>query len=196
MRRKKKDSLKDYKINLILVCIVLILMIVNIIMVIKYISPKEAESNKQVANISVNETQNTVLDEVSDDEGKAMSEQDRMKRYAIQFIQNLDNEEFTEAYEKLNNEFKEKYFPAQNEFEQYVRERIGTGDLTINFRNIERLGNEKTGNLYVLWVDVYDVLGNKYVAESEEATEEDEGNMNIVILEKDYNNYELSFSLK
>lgn len=193
--RRRKDSLKDYKINLILIGIVLVLMSVNLIMLIKYFSSDDENEQLVENTVIAQEDNSTVLDEVTDDEGKEMSEQDRMRRYAIQFIDNLDNEEFSEAYGKLNTDFKQTYFPTQNEFEQYVKERIGTGELTINFNNIERLGNEKTGNIYVLWVDVYDVLGNDYVSEKETDEEDEYGNMNIVILERDYNDYELSFSL-
>lgn len=201
MRRKRKNSLEDYKINLIIAGIVLILMVVNIIMLIKYLTIDENAQMQNSNTTASSVNTNTVLDDVTDEEGKQMSEQDRMRRYAIEFIDNLDNEEFDVAYGKLSEDFKKTYFPTQNEFEQYVRERIGTGELTINFRNIERLGNEKTGNLYVLWVDVYDVLGNEYVQNleenmTEEEKEDDSGNMNIVILEKDFNNYELSFSVK
>ena len=201
MRRKRRNSLEDYKINLIIAGIVLILMAVNIIMMIKYLTIDENAQMQNSNTTASSVNTNTVLDDVTDEEGKQMSEQDRMRRYAIEFIDNLDNEEFDVAYGKLSEDFKKTYFPTQNEFEQYVRERIGTGELTINFRNIERLGNEKTGNLYVLWVDVYDVLGNEYVQNleenmTEEEKEEDSGNMNIVILEKDFNNYELSFSVK
>lgn len=201
MRRKRKNSLEDYKINLIIAGIVLIFMAVNIIMLIKYLTIDENAQMQNSNTTASSVNTNTVLDDVTDEEGKQMSEQDRMRRYAIEFIDNLDNEEFDVAYGKLSEDFKKTYFPTQNEFEQYVRERIGTGELTINFRNIERLGNEKTGNLYVLWVDVYDVLGNEYVQNleenmTEEEKEEDSGNMNIVILEKDFNNYELSFSVK
>ena len=201
MRIKRKNSLEDYKINLIIAGIVLILMAVNIIMLIKYLTIDENAQMQNSNTTASSVNTNTVLDDVTDEEGKQMSEQDRMRRYAIEFIDNLDNEEFDVAYGKLSEDFKKTYFPTQNEFEQYVRERIGTGELTINFRNIERLGNEKTGNLYVLWVDVYDVLGNEYVQNleenmTEEEKEEDSGNMNIVILEKDFNNYELSFSVK
>ena len=201
MRRKRKNSIEDYKINLIIAGIVLILMAVNIIMLIKYLTIDENAQMQNSNTTASSVNTNTVLDDVTDEEGKQMSEQDRMRRYAIEFIDNLDNEEFDVAYGKLSEDFKKTYFPTQNEFEQYVRERIGTGELTINFRNIERLGNEKTGNLYVLWVDVYDVLGNEYVQNleenmTEEEKEEDSGNMNIVILEKDFNNYELSFSVK
>ena len=176
-------------------------MAVNIIMLIKYLTIDENAQMQNSNTTASSVNTNTVLDDVTDEEGKQMSEQDRMRRYAIEFIDNLDNEEFDVAYGKLSEDFKKTYFPTQNEFEQYVRERIGTGELTINFRNIERLGNEKTGNLYVLWVDVYDVLGNEYVQNleenmTEEEKEEDSGNMNIVILEKDFNNYELSFSVK
>ena len=201
MRRKRKNSLEDYKINLIIAGIVLIFMAVNIIMLIKYLTIDENAQMQNSNTTASSVNTNTVLDDVTDEEGKQMSEQDRMRRYAIEFIDNLDNEEFDVAYGKLSEDFKKTYFPTQNEFEQYVRERIGTGELTINFRNIERLGNEKTGNLYVLWVDVYDVLGNEYVQNleenmTEEEKEDDSGNMNIVILEKDFNNYELSFSVK
>ena len=122
MRRKRKNSLEDYKINLIIAGIVLILMAVNIIMLIKYLTIDENAQMQNSNTTASSVNTNTVLDDVTDEEGKQMSEQDRMRRYAIEFIDNLDNEEFDVAYGKLSEDFKKTYFPTQNEFEQYVRE--------------------------------------------------------------------------
>ena len=201
MRKRRKNSLEEYKTNLIILFIVILLMTVNLIILIKYLSDNDSNQSQDTKINIAQASYNTVVEDITYEEGLDMPEQDRMRRYAIEFIDNLDNEEFAEAYGKLNEDFKKNFFPTQNEFEQYVKERIGTGELTINFKNIERQGNEKTGNLYILWVDVYDVLGNEYVDKleenmTEEEKEDDSGNMNIVILEKNFDDYELSFSIR
>lgn len=189
MRRNRKRELKEQKINVILLCVALVLMAINILILIKYIPSK---NNKEVNNTTTQTaTVNSNTENLTEEEkGRSLSEKERMQQYTIEFIKNIDNEEFEKAYKVLNEEFKSKYFPTLEAFEACVRERIGTGELTINFTNFERLGNEKTGNIYVLWADVYDVLGITYESKDENSY------MNFVVLERDYNDYELSFSIK
>ena len=59
----------------------------------------------------------------------------------------------------------------------------------IKYDNIERLGNNKTGNMYVLWL----TIGSIYQGKLEEDEKLDQ--TNFVIIERDYNNYEMSFSV-
>ena len=61
--------------------------------------------------------------------------------------------------------------------------------MVVEYNNIERLGNSKTGNLYVLWL----TIGNMFQPKLAEDVEIPE--TNFVIIEYDYNKYEMSFSL-
>lgn len=181
MRKNKKVRLKDREINLILLFVVLILMVINIIILINTISSTDKKEIEN--NVETSKTENLV-----EKDSKTLSEQSRIQKYVIDFIKWIDDEEFSKAYKILNNDYKSKYFPTIEQFEKYAKEKIGTGELTINFTNIERLGNEKTGNIYVLWANIYDITKKSNKTKDEY--------MNIVILEHDYNNYELSFSIK
>ncbi len=181
MRKNKKVRLNDREINLILLFVVLTLMVINIIILINTISSSDKEEINDTVEIS--ENKNSL-----EKDDKTLPEQNRIQKYAINFIKWIDDEEFSKAYKVLNDEYKSKYFPTIEQFEKYVKEKIGTGELTINFTNIERLGNEKTGNIYVLWANIYDIT------KKNDKTKDDY--INIVILEHDYNNYELSFSIK
>ena len=182
MRKNRKVRLKEEKVNLILVFVILVIMSINIIILINSLSSTKKTSTVNNTIISKDETSQV-------EDKKTISEQSRIQKYWLDFIKHIDNEEFSKAYEVLNSEYKKKYFPTINEFEKYARERIGTGELTINFTNIERLGNEKTGNIYILWANICDITKRNIKTNEEEY-------MNIVILEHDDNNYELSFSIE
>lgn len=185
MRSKSKKNLKDQRRNMILAIAVLVFVIVNVVILIVYFSKN---ANKGELRTNTNQTE---VVRIEDKPIEELSEQQRIQNYARDFFIKIDNQEYEKAYKVLNDDFKSKYFPTLVEFEDYVNKYIGTGELTINFTNIERLGNEKTGNLYVLWVNVKDVLGNiKKKSDSEE-----KDYTNVVILEKGYNDYELSFSV-
>lgn len=186
MRSKSKKSLKDQRKNMILIIAVLVLVVINIIILIIHFSKTtNNESNNTVAN-----QEQTVTPSQKPIEEK--TEQERIQGYARDFYINIDNKEYEKAYNVLNGDFKDKYFPTLASFIEYVDKYIGTGELTINFNNIERLGNEKTGNLYILWVNVKDVLGSiKKTSDSDE-----EQYTNVVILEKGFDDYELSFSVE
>lgn len=191
MRKNRKRELKERKINIVLLCVALLLMVINIIILIKYIpSRNNEEANNATTQTTLASLENENKNLTEQEKGRLLSEKERMQQYAIEFIKNLDEEDFEAAYKVLNEEFKNKYFPNIEAFETCIRERIGTGELTINFINFERLGNEKTGNIYVLWANVYDVLGNTYESKDENSY------MNFVVLERDYDDYELSFSIK
>ena len=61
--------------------------------------------------------------------------------------------------------------------------------MTLTYDNVERLGNSKTGNMYVVWVTISNMFQSK-LKDGEELPL-----TNFVIIEYDYNKYEMSFSV-
>ena len=59
----------------------------------------------------------------------------------------------------------------------------------MTYDNIERLGNEKTGNMYVVWTTISNMFMRK-LKDGEKIAQ-----TNFVIIEKNYNDYEMSFSV-
>ena len=124
------------------------------------------------------------------EEIKNMSESKRMKRYIGMFFEDIEEEKYLEAYSVLNEEFKNSYFPRLEDFEEYAKKYLNSNTLAITYDNIERLGNNKTGNMYVVWTTITDIFRPK-LAEDEKIEQ-----TNFVIIEKNYNEFEMSFSVK
>lgn len=183
--RKKKENIK----YIFLFILTVILMIGCIILIVKVIGPKV---DKNVIGNFQDEEQITEPEEVSnEDEIKQMSETSRMKRYVGIFFENIEEENYEQAYNVLNKDFKSTYFPTLDEFKEYAKKYFDFSTIGVTYENIERLGNNKTGNMYVLWLTIENLLELK-------KTEEDYQNTprtNFVIIENDYNNYEMSFSV-
>lgn len=144
--------------------------------------------NKQVSeNNTDNNIENNVIQETEEEqqnEIKNMSESNRMKRYVGIFFENIENKNYEKAYNVLNYDFKTTYFPTIEKFEEYVKKHFNPSTMGVTYDNIERLGNNKTGNMYVLWLTIFNIFNKQ---ESNET--------NFVIIENDYNNYEMSFSV-
>ena len=119
-----------------------------------------------------------------------MSESKRMKRYIGMFFEDIEEGKYLEAYSVLNEEFKNNYFPRLEDFEEYAKKYLNSNTLAITYDNIERLGNNKTGNMYVVWTTITDIFRPK-LAEDEKIEQ-----TNFVIIEKNYNEFEMSFSVK
>lgn len=144
--------------------------------------------NKQVSEKNTNNnTENNVIQETEEEqqnEIKNMSESNRMKRYVGIFFENIENQDYEKAYKVLNYDFKTTYFPTIEEFEKYAKIHFNPSTMGVTYDNIERLGNNKTGNMYVLWLTISNIFNKQ---ESNET--------NFVIIENDYNDYEMSFSV-
>ena len=183
MKKKKKNN------SALLITIILLVILATIIIV-------TIKNNKRGKNAyKVNNQTNTNMQEdepqdlLQEDEIKTLSESKRIKRYIGIFFDNIEAGNYETEYNKLNEEFKNNYFPTLKSFEDYVEKFFNTTYLGVSYDNIERLGNDKTGNLYAVWI----TTGNIYM---EKLTEDQElEKTNFVILEHDYNNYELSFSV-
>lgn len=151
------------------------------------------QTPKQTKNILQNTEETTIQNEENEnsdeEEIKTLSESSRMKRYIGNFFENIEEGKYQEAYNKLNEDFKYTYFPRLEDFEKYANKNFKYGMIGVTYDNIERWGNSKTGNMYVIWITT---AGSNKV---KTGNEEEKPQTNFVIIEKDYNNYEMSFSV-
>lgn len=192
---KKKNN--NTKIAII-VGIIGLIMIANIILLIRIIALNAKEDNPnngQSASALTENTKDNSADtspELSlDEELRTMTETKRMKKYIGIFFQNIEDGNFQEAFNVLNEDFKKVYFNnSLEEFTKYAKKYFDPSVIVVKYDNIERLANEKTGNMYILWLTIGNLFQPK-LAEDQviEPT-------NFVIIEYDYNKYEMSFSLK
>lgn len=176
---KKKNTNNKY---IIIVAIVAIAMIATLCVIISLIIPKQNKKENKSENSQTASSNNTPqTTDSTGDEIKSLSESNRMKRYIGIFFDNIDQGNYQEAYNKLNEDYKSNYFSTLQEFTEYAKENFKTNMLGVTYDNIERLANNKTGNMYVVKVTVADMVKGKIETD-------------FVIIEKDYNDYEMSFS--
>ena len=108
-----------------------------------------------------------------------MGERDRIEYYASKFVSSIGNKSYEYAYSLLYDEYKERYFPTLEKFEEYAKTRLPSR-LSLEYTNIER-----NGDVYVLWVTMYNPLGSK----------DSSIEMNFVVKEIELNNFTMSFSV-
>lgn len=138
--------------------------------------------NNQVEPNNANQEQTEENNESDTEEIRTLSESNRMKRYIGNFFNNIEEGDYQKAYNILNAEFRSNYFPRIEDFKDYVDKNFKNNMLGVTYDNIERWGNNKTGNMYVIWITVADMAKGKKET-------------NFVIIENDYNDYEMSFSV-
>lgn len=183
--KKKKDS-KKY---IIILAIIFIIMIANMCLIIKLVAPKlNKKETKNVSKTQSTSNQNEIEEISEEDEIKTLSETNRMKRYIGIFFENIEEGNYQEAYNVLNKDFKDTYFPTLKDFTQYADKYFKSSLFGVTYDNIERLGNNKTGNMYVIWITTDNIFAPKEEDEEKQQT-------NFVIIENGYNNYEMSFSV-
>lgn len=183
--KKQKQNNKKY---IAIMIISFIIMIAAIILITTLVKPKSNKSNNTVAestSSNYEETEETIEEEI-----KNMSETRRIKRYIGIFLQNIEDGKYQEAYDVLNEEFKLNYFPTIESFTEYAQKHLNSTTLAITYDNIERLGNNKTGNMYTVLVTITDIFQPKL--EEDEKLE----SSYFVVIEYDYNDYEMSFSVE
>lgn len=185
---KRKDSMKYIIIAIVITAIIMITLLCVVINALVKSTQKDKIENANSNNI--NEISGQDSEEISQqEEVKQLSESQRMKKYIGYFFNNIENEEYQQAYEVLNEDFKKTYFSNLDEFTAYAKKNFGSSMIGITYDNIERLGNNITGNMYVLLLTISNIFQSKL--------EDDEKlpQTYFVIVEKDYNNYEMSFSV-
>lgn len=183
MKNKKSNNKKNLYIVISIVVIMIILLIVILTVTQKR---KNTENN----SFSLKESNQAVEEELTQEEEiKTLSESSRMKRYVGIFFDNIENKDYQSAYNILNQEFKDTYFPTLNDFKEYANKYFDMSTVAITYDNIERLGNNKTGNMYVLWLSIGNIYQPKLAEDEEMLT------TNFVIIEKNIGDYEMSFSV-
>lgn len=175
-RNKKKSNFN----NIILV------VILSIIIILFYsILNSDKEENNVVensANIAIRAEE--LIESENEEELnklKQMTERNRIEYYVSNFINDVEEDNFKDAYAVLNNDFKKNYFLTLNDFKEYTQNRF------TKMMNIEYVNFERNGQIYVIWLTMTDMInGNKNSGLE----------MNFVVKENDYNDFELSFSVK
>lgn len=187
IRKQKKNNNIKYIIAIILIAII---MIINLIVIIKL--TKKPKSADQTNNPIISESNNDDTEEDSgsrEDDVKSLPETLRIKRYIGFFLEDIENGDYQSAYDVLNEDFKKTYFTNLDEFKEYADKNFNSSIMTLTYDNVERLGNSKTGNMYVVWVTISNMFQSK-LKDGEELPQ-----TNFVIIEYDYNKYEMSFSV-
>lgn len=170
---------KNQSFTIILAIIACLLTIINIKL---FISKYEKDINKNENKIS-NTTQTR---KKTDEEKKAeliaelknMNERSRMERYFGEYIDYIESGSYEKAYNLLYPEFRQNYFKTLEDFKKYVDEKYPEV-IIIDYENIER-----QGEYYVLFIKIPKGNGLKETI-----------SQNIVLYEKDYAEYYISFSI-
>ena len=182
--KKKKNSNK----YIILFFICIMVMIISLILILKITKPKTKEEQKK--ELKDNTAQSQENEEIEEEKIENLSEQNRMKRYIGIFLENIENKNYEAAYEVLNEDFKKTYFPKIEDFKKYAQKYFNSS-IGLEYEDIERFANNKTGNIYIIWTIADNLLSLKKSDEEKEIEERTK----FVIIEYDYNNYEMSFSV-
>lgn len=187
IRKQKKNNNIKYIVAIILIAII---MIINLIVIIRL--TKKPKSANQANNSISSESNNDDTEEDSgsrEDDVKSLPETLRIKRYIGFFLEDIENGDYQSAYDVLNEDFKKTYFTNLDKFKEYADKNFNSSIMTLTYDNVERLGNSKTGNMYVVWVTISNMFQSK-LKDGEKLPQ-----TNFVIIEYDYNKYEMSFSV-
>ena len=161
----------------IIIIVAVLIIILFVFSVLKKVNVKEEDlTEEQKIELAEQKKEAETIDKLVD-----MTERDRIEFYFSEFIRNIDNGKYEDAYAVLNSEFKENYFKTQEEFTSYVKSYFPK-EIAIEYNNIER-----NGNIYVLWVEVANALS----VDTSTAKE-----INVVIKENAVHDFELSFSVE
>lgn len=188
IKRKKNDT-QNIIIAIIVIAIIMIGVLSFVINAI--VKSNQKENNTNITANSTNASSEEAINEQTTqlDEIKQLSESSRMKRYIGNFFNSIEDGNYQSAYDVLNEDFKKRYFSNLDEFTTYAKKNFGSSMVGISYDNIERLGNNKTGNMYVILLTISNVFQKK-LNEDEKLPQ-----TYFVIVEKDYDNYEMSFSV-
>ncbi len=164
--------------TIILAIIACLLTIINIRL---YISKYQKEIignevNNQVTSVTKKTDEQKKAELI--EELKTMNERDRMERYFGEYIDYIESGEYEKAYALLYPEFKQNYFKTLDDFKKYVSEKY-PDIIIVDYDNIER-----QGEYYVLFINIPKANGTSETI-----------SQNIVLYEKDYAEYYISFSM-
>ena len=175
-KTKIQFSSTDKKLYIGVVIIILIVIIASII-----------SARNRMNQPTIGDLDEVTQEELENDKNQKliaalqnMEERDRMEYYFGIFLDEIEDGEYEKAYDLLYPDFKNSYFPTLEDFEKYIPT-VFTEMSDIEHENIER-----SGDVYILWITIADAIHGK---------PNDKKEMNIVIQEKDYNDFVMSFSV-
>lgn len=172
MRMKKNNKLIIFGV---IIVVILAIIAYNTIASNKSKGIDYDEMTEEEVAIAVQEK----VDNIKKKDLSGLGERDRMEYYVSSFVEAVENEEYEEAYDMLYDDFKSNYFPTLASFEEYAKSKFPSM-VSLEHTNIER-----NGDVYVLWVTMYNPLGSK-----------DAGiEMNFVVQENDLNDFQMSFTV-
>ncbi len=174
-KRKKKITVEHITIVSFVILIIIALIIVTSITI--KTKNKLNKSNKELPEYAQDFNQNTFDNTV--EEVKDKSEMRRMKIYLGDIFDNIEKENFSEIYARLDAKFKENYFPKQKVMEDYFKGEFPEGAGYV-IKNFERLGT-----LYVYVIDIMSVKDARKKTD-----------MKFIFEEYGLNDYTFSFSRK
>ena len=183
------------------ILIILILVLLNVFILIKYLIKGNNISQSNLLNNNANstniveeyienmhneKTENEIYEEVTQNTNELiqkklsnMDENSRMQTYFGEFIEEIENANYRDAYNMLNEEYKNKYFPNQSDFENYIKSTYPRGSLAVKYNNFDR-----KGDIYTLQVTIFSITN----------TNANKINQTIVIKENAKNDFKISFS--
>jgi hypothetical protein len=184
---------KNSKILRILIIIILILL--NVFILVNHLIKENKQNETYIENkINTNiidlendiKTENQIYEEtvqnttqVIQDQISNMNEDERVQAYFGEFIDKIENKNYKEAYNLLNEEYKKQYFPNENDFENYVQTTYPKGNLAVKYNSFDR-----KGEIYTLSVTIYSITNS----------DEPQLSQTIVIRENGVNDFKISFS--
>lgn len=177
MKKRKKNS--DSKIILLVIALIVLLLII-IFTMIKNRQEEKAEKESSVNVIITAEELENRAEQAELEKIKSMNERTRIEYYVSKYVQLIEKEEYDKAYDLLNNAYKKNYFKTQKDFKEYCQKTFS------NMLNVDFINFERNGEIYVIWVTITDAING---------TKGEGLEMNFVVKENDFNDYELSFSV-
>jgi hypothetical protein len=182
MRKRKQKKIDTSFLMVFVVLFVLIIIFIAILNMINggkevvyqgnLSTNIEVDSGKD-ANIVINQ-QDSETERIS-----SMTERARIEYYATKFLNYVEAENYSEAYNLLNDTYKQNYFPTLSSFEKYAKSNFS------KMMNIDYTNFERSGEVYVIWMTITDAINGGPDSGKE---------INFVVKENSYNDFELSFS--
>ena len=178
----KLDEKKQYILKIaIIILIVIILVILSAVIYMLKGDIKLEQLPTEEVMVGTEEDIERTAENAEIERLKSLPERSRIEQYIKKFISYTTDQEYGKAYDLLNNDYKKNYFPTEISFKEYAQT-VFTKMVDIEFTNFER-----NGSIYVSWLTLTDAI-NGIKGEGIE--------LNFVVKEKGYNNFELSFSKK
>lgn len=175
----------DKKLKIILIAMAILgLIALNLIVFLNAHEPQTADTRNRANIINTIVEHNIATEEETEEDRKEMlsnsTEATRMKTYIGQYISAIDSEDYETAYNMLYQEFRNTYFKTLEEFITYVENKY-PDEIMVTYNNMER-----EGTIYIISIGIQNPLDSNFQAVQQ----------NIVIQEKDLNNFTLSFNVE